>query len=188
MLHSSGPSRARPSVAHPSRRLHRRAPSTSFMGSLRSHPYGIELHPVTGIARITCKQEEPSAPSPPAPTTTSAATVAVPARAGRHPHRRGRGHRRRRRRADGAAPPRLAGPGSRHGGTRSTRRQSRQAAAKTAPPESAVTTPATTPTSSTPTATTSKPCTTAVRRGPSSPSSSHPRWIEAAGAACGGPP
>jgi hypothetical protein len=43
------------------------------MGSLRSHPYGIELHPVTGIARITCKQEEPSAPSPPAPTTTAAA-------------------------------------------------------------------------------------------------------------------
>jgi hypothetical protein len=49
--------------------------------------------------------------------------------------------------------------------------------------------PATTPpTSSTPTAATSKPCTTAVRRGPSSPSSSHPRWIEAAAAACGGPP
>jgi hypothetical protein len=56
-------------------------------------------------------------------------------------------------------------------------------------PESAVITPATTPpTSSTPTAATSKPCTTAVRRGPSSPSSSHPRWIEAAAEACGGPP
>jgi hypothetical protein len=34
-------------------------------------PNGIELHPVTGIGRISCKRAEPPPPPPPTPTTTA---------------------------------------------------------------------------------------------------------------------
>jgi hypothetical protein len=120
------------------------------MGSLRSHPYGIELHPVTGIARITCKQEEPSAPSPPAPTTTAAAAQRALAEHGWPDDAEPRvrvgihtGEAAVTDDDDGEPTARLhlafqARIATRW--TRSTSRQSRQAAAKTAPAESAVTT------------------------------------------------